>query len=345
MITGAMSTITPRITVLMPVYNGEAFVEEAIKSILDQTFSDFELLVVNDGSTDRSLEILQSIHDPRIRVLNNPRNLGLIATLNKGLDLARGEYIARMDCDDVSHPTRLKKQFRFLEDNPDIGMVGSWFEKEMTNETIVVRTPVEDADIRFHLIFDNAFLHSSIVMRKCLIDSYRLHYDPDFRHAEDYELWVRLAAHSKLANLPEVLLRYRFHPQNVSHRHRDAQIATADKVRCIHLRSLGIEPTEEEAAIHIEFLSFRFEGNLERAQRAADWMTKLAGRIQQCLAIPEKALYDELEAQWYGVCGAAARDGFAAYRLFSTHPMGARADLKYKAKLLWRCLFRSPIER
>jgi glycosyltransferase involved in cell wall biosynthesis len=118
----------PKVSVVMSVYNGEKYLCEAIDSILNQTFENFEFLIVNDGSTDRTLEILQSYRDPRIKVINNERNIGLTASLNKGLKIAKGEYVARMDADDVSFPHRLEQQKAFLDRNPRVAMVGSWAE-------------------------------------------------------------------------------------------------------------------------------------------------------------------------------------------------------------------------
>ena len=118
--------MNPKVTVLMPVYNGEKYLKEAITSILLQTFDDFEFLIINDGSSDASVDIIQSFRDPRIRLVHNDTNIGLIATLNKGLKLAHGKYVARMDQDDISLPRRLEKQTYFMDNNPDVGVCGTW---------------------------------------------------------------------------------------------------------------------------------------------------------------------------------------------------------------------------
>lgn len=125
----------------MPVYNGERFLREAIESVLQQTFADFELLIVNDGSTDRSLDIIQTYNDSRIRLIDNGANLGLIAARNTGLKNARGEYIALLDCDDIAYPDRLAEQIAFLDKNPSFGMVGAWIEMidEKSNRLVNLR--------------------------------------------------------------------------------------------------------------------------------------------------------------------------------------------------------------
>jgi len=124
----------PQLTVLMPVYNGGPFLRSAIESILNQDFSDFDFLIIDDGSTDGSHEIAASYADPRIRLESNGRNLGLIATLNRGLDLARGTYVARMDADDIAFPDRLSKQLTFMEAHPEIGLCGTWYERDSRTE-------------------------------------------------------------------------------------------------------------------------------------------------------------------------------------------------------------------
>ncbi|MCP8319033.1 MAG: glycosyltransferase, partial [Candidatus Methylarchaceae archaeon HK01B] len=117
---------SPKITILMSVYNGEKYLREAIDSILNQTFKDFEFLIINDGSTDRTVEILRSYHDSRIKIITNEKNMGLTKSLNKGLKIARSEYVARMDADDISYPRRLEVQYEYMKKNPDVGIVGSW---------------------------------------------------------------------------------------------------------------------------------------------------------------------------------------------------------------------------
>jgi glycosyltransferase involved in cell wall biosynthesis len=171
----------PRVTLILPVYNGEAYLRPAIDSLLRQTFRDFELLIIDDGSTDGSAAIVASYADERIRFQRNARNFGLIATLNKGFELARGEFIARMDCDDISLPHRLERQLDYLACHPDVALVGSWFEKLQGRRSRVVKTPVDHAAIRFFLIFDNTFLHSSIMIRRSLLEQFNLRFDQPSR--------------------------------------------------------------------------------------------------------------------------------------------------------------------
>ena len=206
------------ITVLLPVYNGAADVEQAVMSILGQTHTDFELLIINDGSKDNSAEILEGLCDSRIRLIHQ-ENMGLAATLNRGIDLANGCYIARQDQDDLSLPTRLEKQLTYMELNPDCALLGTRAEIWVgnTRSDRAHDHPVEPGGICFDLLFDNPFVHSSMMMRRDAVKAmggYSV--DPLRQPPEDYELWSRMARCYGVANLPERLLVYREVPQSMS---------------------------------------------------------------------------------------------------------------------------------
>jgi GT2 family glycosyltransferase len=217
----------PTISVVMSVFNGCDFLPEALDSILGQSFQDFEFVIINDGSTDNSLAILESYQrtDKRIRLFSHP-NIGLISSLNRGCSLARGKYIARMDADDVAIKDRFAQQVAFMEANPGIGVVGTAVQMIDANGTLlrVVRYPEKNSELQGALIRSNVFWHPTVLLRANVLKSvggYR-----NVLCAEDYDLWLRVAESHSLANLPSVLLKYRIHPQQVSHR-QDEQQATA----------------------------------------------------------------------------------------------------------------------
>lgn len=207
----------PMVTVLMSVYNGERFLKEAINSILNQTFTDFEFLIINDGSTDRSVEIIESYEDPRIRLINNEKNLKLIASLNKGISLARGKYIARMDCDDVSMPDRLEKEVNFLENSLDYGLVGTYYTvidgegKDQYN----VSYPSSNELIKLFLSLNCPLAHGSIMGRTELFKQ-NLYGSEESYAVEDYELWTRMSKVTKIHNIPEYLFKYRIYGESFS---------------------------------------------------------------------------------------------------------------------------------
>lgn len=207
----------PMVTVLMSVYNGEKFLKEAIESILTQTFTDFEFLIINDGSTDDSVKIIESFRDSRIRLINNEKNLKLIASLNKGISLARGRYIARMDSDDISMPERLEKEVDFLEKSLDYGLVGTCFTvidgegKEQYNVTY----PSNNDLIKLFLSLNCPLAHGSVMGRTELFKQ-NLYGSKEYFAVEDYELWTRMAKVTKIYNIPEYLFKYRIYGESFS---------------------------------------------------------------------------------------------------------------------------------
>ena len=208
----------------MSVYDGARYLRLAIDSILSQTFADFEFIIVDDGSTDSTPTILDTYTDSHIVRILNPTNIGLIQSLNRGLALARGEFIARQDADDISHPERLQKQVLFLDENPQIGLLGTSIEyiDEKNNSVRVSIRSAEPTLIRWQLLFGDPIIHSSVMFRRELVDNLG-GYDERARHVEDYELWCRFSRHTEITQLPDVLLRFRKHPASISSLYLDEQ--------------------------------------------------------------------------------------------------------------------------
>lgn len=225
-------SVNVKVSVVMPVFNAEKFLEEAIESILTQTFADFEFVIVDDGSTDRSLSIIQSYSDSRIKLIINPSNLGLVRTLNLAFSQCQGKYICRFDSDDVSLEDRLFKQYQFMESNPGVTISGGAIRIIDEHGHIsknVISPPCSDMDIAFTLMFESAFVHPSTILRRSDVSLYK--YSDKFVHAEDYELWVRIAASSQLANLKDELILYRQHSNSISAIHSDEQCAMTRLIR------------------------------------------------------------------------------------------------------------------
>jgi glycosyltransferase involved in cell wall biosynthesis len=201
----------PAITVLLPVYNGAPYLAESIDSILNQTWKDFELIILNDGSQDASADIVRGFDDPRIRYYEH-ENIGLAATLNRGIALSVGAIIARQDQDDISLPERFERQLAFLSTHPECVMVGTWAEiwSVVGLSGRALRHPPGDALIKLELLFDNPFVHSSMMIRRETLQKvggYSI--DPLRQPPEDYELWSRMARHGEVANISESLVIYR----------------------------------------------------------------------------------------------------------------------------------------
>jgi hypothetical protein len=200
----------------MPVYNAAPYVGDAIRSVLTQTFADFELLVIDDGSADSSAEVVASFSDPRVRFVRNERNLGLTPTLNRGLSLAHGAIVARQDADDLSEPDRLARQVAFL-DAHDVALVGTWYRKIDADGHVTAdrRLPVRDAELRWAMLSYCPIVHSAATFRRDAVMALG-GYDERFVYAQDFDLWSRLARHHHVANVPEILVRIRVLPTSLT---------------------------------------------------------------------------------------------------------------------------------
>jgi glycosyltransferase involved in cell wall biosynthesis len=230
----------PLVSVLMPVYNAAQYLQESIDSILGQTYTRLELLILNDGSSDESVVISQAAarRDPRIRFFDGP-NQGLVHQLNKGLQEAGGQYIARMDADDIAHSERLERQLAYLEAHPKVGLCGTAVRYIGASQAIIY-LPETNEEIRNTLWLQNAFYHPTVVIRTSVVAKHSLRYNPAYDCAEDYKLWSELSAVTETHNLPEVLLDYRIHPQQVSRRKSVIQQQIVARIRHEQMTRLGI---------------------------------------------------------------------------------------------------------
>ena len=219
---------TPKVSVIMPAYNVEKYIEEAIESILGQSFKDYEFVILNDGSTDNTAEIIQKYanKDNRIKFINNKKNKGFIDSLNECLDVAQGEYIAKMDSDDISLPMRLEKQVMYLDTHPDVGLVGVGFKTFGETDTEVIHPEVVGlAD------FLRNCCTTIFMLRKEIIDKNNIRFSPDCLYVEDYDFYVRFIRFSAIHNLQEILYLYRWHGNNISITQSKVQLENANKIR------------------------------------------------------------------------------------------------------------------
>lgn len=249
---------TPKISVIMPAYNVEKYIEEAITSILDQTFTDFEFIILNDGSTDKTAEIIKKYadEDKRIKFIDNKKNQGFITSLNQCLDVAQGEYIAKMDSDDVSLPKRLEKQVKYLDQHPDVGMVGCIYGAYGKNDYIISHPSVVGMLDLLKGCYVTVFM-----LRKEIIDTNHLRFRKEYLHAEDYDFYARFCQFAPIHNLQEVLYLYRQHGNNASIKHEQIQIQNSNKVRQNILNFLTVDPEIQKKVkgiIHPKYKTYRY---------------------------------------------------------------------------------------
>lgn len=246
-----MSYNSPLISVIMPAYNAGAYLAEAIESILNQTCGDLELLLLDDGSTDNTREIALSYQDRRLRYLPNNRNLKLVATLNRGLDLARGRYIARMDADDVSLPQRFEKQVNFLEKNEDVMCVGTGMRTLGLENNHDILYDSRPEVVKVLLLFSCKIAHATVLIKHELLRRYPLRFSNAYLHVEDFDFFYRLSRIGKVCSIPEVLYLRRFHEHQVCYKERKHQILTERRLRKKILQELFPQVFDSEEKFNI----------------------------------------------------------------------------------------------
>ena len=237
----------PAISVVMPVYNAAPFLREAIDSILTQSFSDFELLILNDGSTDASKEIISSYADARIRLIDHNVNRGYVKLLNEGIGIASGKYLARMDADDVSESSRFAIQYEFMESNPGYVVYGSSY--KLIGSGKVNKMPLTDEEIKLKMLYLTPFCHPSVIIRTQILKQHKLFYDESHMPAEDHMMWVNLSKYGRFGNSEQPLLNYRIHNNNISTKKRtETQVQKLRDAQLIYLKSFF--PFLHEKQIH-----------------------------------------------------------------------------------------------
>lgn len=210
-----------KVSVIMPVYNGAYYLQEAIDSILNQTFKDFEFIIVDDGSTDDTPAIIKknADFDRRIISLKNKQNSGICVTLNNGLKIAKGEYIIRMDSDDIALPYRIEHQVSFMDSHPNVGVAGSFveiFDSNNPTDCYIFKYDVDYRECKADLFFSSCLAHPAAIIRASILYQYGIQYDDYYRGMEDFHIWWRISCYSDITNIPEVLLKYRMHKNQIS---------------------------------------------------------------------------------------------------------------------------------
>lgn len=298
--------MAPKISVVMTVYNSAPYLAEAMESILGQTFGDFEFILVDDASTDDSVAVIESFRDKRIKLIRSSRNGGPAVASNKGFDAARGEYIIRMDSDDISVPDRFEKQLDYMENHPGIGVCGSWMRAFGDNVPASIwQYPLVHDDIRAHQIFMPKMSHSAVIMRKSIIDRHHIRYDASFRRALDYDFWVRHADKWQYANTSDILVLYRRHQGQITTSHYDEQQQLAGRVRRRELARLGIEPDAEQFGLHQRISMNRYEADPGFLRRVRDWLHLLLHANRERVCYQEGFLERVLAEKWVEALSAA----------------------------------------
>ncbi|MBC8508872.1 MAG: glycosyltransferase [Chloroflexi bacterium] len=331
----------PRVSVIMPVYNGEKYLAEAIESILNQTLTDFEFVIIDDASQDSSLIIAREFarRDERIQIVENAENLGISVSLNKSIAITRCKYIARMDADDISLPERLDVQVAFMDAYPEVGICGTWIQY-IGQQNKTLKLPVEHDAIFARLLFENVLAHPTVMMRVASIREQALHYDEEVRFAQDYEFWSRAINRVKLANINRILLYYRIHSQGVGSRYGQEQHEIHALIYRRLLKKLGLDFTNEDIRLHHRLSTHQYGNDINLLRRTQDWLAMISVSNKASQMIPPAIMDAELGEVWARVCRQSPLHPVRIFIYILSHPFrfhsgtGLREVLKRFASLL-----------
>ncbi len=292
----------PEMSVVMPVYNASQYLSEAIESILNQDVKDIEFLIIDDASEDQSAEIVKSYNESRIVFIQNQMNMGVARTLNRGIDIAKGRYIVRMDADDISIPGRLERQLRFMEAHPEIGISGGSVRLFGIGLSTIARVPLDSQEVSAYMHFENPMWHMTVIMRRDLLDKFHLRYDPSFSRSEDYDLWRRAIQYFSIANIPEVLVRVREHGASATRSNWDAVTAQTEIIQRRLLECSGLSLTAEEIAFHHRVGRGYRMNSRQEIDKAEEWLQRLCNANTQSKQIADSSFRRAVATVWFRVC-------------------------------------------
>lgn len=291
----------------MPAYNTDKFIGDSIGSVLNQTFNDFELIIINDGSTDNTKKVVESFDDTRIKYFENKNNSGIVYSRNRGLDLVQGDFVAMLDADDIAHPEKFQLQIDFLKQNKEFGMIGSWAKFIDPNGRSIPgkwKLNASPEMIPAIMLFKNYFLQSAVVYTKDCIKNYR--FKEGFDILEDYLIWLDIIKNYKTWNLPKYLVDYRIHPEGVTKKHKEEKFEKEKEVYRIQLRELGIQPSQQELELHSIIRNNEPNNEIEILNQIEKWLLKIINSNNQTKVFNQKMLASIVFNRWLKVCNKSS---------------------------------------
>jgi len=336
----------PLVSVLIPCYNVEKYVVESVSSILNQTYTNIEVVAINDCSTDATKEKLENLalQDSRVKVYSNETNLKLINTLNKGIELCSGKYIARMDADDISLPTRIEKQVEFLEYNTDYSVVSTMFYtfKTGSSKKNLYINPTKYEELQAFLLFKSGICHPAVMIRKTLFTELGLRFEQEYVHVEDYALWSKALYCTKLANIGEPLLLYRMHENQISTVYEGVQLQNKKKVFKIHCDKLGLPTDDYNMDIYASVAeAVPLYSTFEYLDECESLMKSLLGINKESPFCSQEYLVNMLSMHWIRLC-ANSRLGFKVLKRFTQSSLYIRENYTLQDFFIFytKCLFK-----
>ncbi|RXR19086.1 glycosyltransferase family 2 protein [Flavobacterium amnicola] len=332
----------PKITVVMTVYNGEKYIKESIECVLNQTFQDFELLVINDGSTDGSVSIVESFQDSRIRLIHNEKNSGVLFTRNRGLQEAFGEYVAVLDSDDLCTSNRLETQYNFLEANPDIAVCGTWGIMIDENGTVFGHKIMPETNknlVSIAMLFNNQFIHSSVMYRKEIALQAGGYTTVNGGLAEDFGLFSRISIHHKMANIPEYITQYREHNLGISKTKKDGILVGELDILAYLYQRFGL--SKDELAVPFSFIQNSFDALSD--SQISTFFNRILEQNKINNIYPAKHFNEVIFSKWYLIV-KQTKNRFLAKELYQTSKkFNHKLTFREKKKLFKLHFFNSTI--
>ncbi len=333
----------PLVSVCIPVYNREKFIKNAIESVLQQTYQNFEIIVVDDGSTDSSISIVESFSDQRIKLFRNEINKGVVFTRNKYLKEASGDYIAILDSDDVWLPTKLEKQIIFFNENHEYGICGSWaLRKYSTGKEEVWKYPTTDEKIRVRLLWGSSIVHSSMIIKNKILDNYSISYSKNFDSVEDYDIIRQVIKHSKAYNIGEALIIYNIHGNQITEEDNEEQVLKSVIVGENYLKDLNINFSEEERKAYKQVYMYKFNLNISQLHALKGLFKKILDTVENQPKLNLKEFKDDLSERWFLACYFSSHHGISTMQIFNSAQKDFLCNISIfqKAKFYLKCIIK-----
>ncbi len=313
---------SPLISVVMPVYNASRYLTKAIDSILNQTYANFEFIILDDCSTDDSVAIVKKYRDERIKLVQQSVNKGVTQNLNEGLHLSKGKYIARMDADDISLPTRFAQQVEFMESNPKVGVCGCWIKYLQSEPTSTLKYPTNHSQVLSHVFFNKALVcHPSVMIRKSILEQYQLRYPTECKYGQDYALWISLLNHCEFANIPQVLFMYRIHSSQVSSQYHDTQLYWQNIYQARFIKRVYPSVTDQDIRFHQEMLATLQHSQVNNIFSIHRWIMKFWNSPDAPVFFHSPYFKKILGRFWLRCCHLSTQQGIAVFFLFFKYPI------------------------
>ncbi|MDT0647438.1 glycosyltransferase family 2 protein [Zunongwangia sp. F260] len=327
------------VSVCIPVYNREKFIKNAIESVLNQTYQNFEIIVVDDGSKDDSIFIVESFSDERIKLFKNKVNKGVVFTRNRYLEEASGDYIAILDSDDFWLPTKLEKQINFLNENPEYGICGTWAIRKSINGECIWKYPISDEEIRARLLWGSSMVHSSMVIKSSIIRNNSFKYCNSVKQAEDYDLLRQVAnTKSKLCNLSEVLVEYNEHNAQFTTTAKQEQIEESFKISLKYIDDLKVYLDAIQFSAFKKVFTFQYNLSANELLKLKEFFEAL-----NCVALNfNDAVSESLSKHWFLSCYHSTNNGLNTLKIFSSaqNEFPYQLTIVQKAKFYLKCLLK-----